>query len=304
MSRDAMNWAWSLCIPKNAKWVLVRLADRVHEGGCTAWPSVYSIAQDVCLSGRSVQYGLKWLEDHKLISRQCSRDRKTPTYTLAIGSKPIVGGAAGAPGGASLAPRGAHGAGKGAPAAPKYTKNSPLNDPSNGTASHEADARELAEEEFDEGLGSGLIDDDPFVTAPSCSKQAREFRAPPAADPDPWGIAAACRREVDPPADLARHLQAIADYLPIEPRALNWAAAIGWIRDRLHCSHAIENALDIIIAKSGCPPNLQSLEYFEKAVRREAEYVEHLADEPHWLSIFADIAAAEPAIPSTAAVGD
>lgn len=76
MSTTIMAACWPLQMPPSAKAVLVSLADNANDQG-SCWPSIVTIMARTCLSERTVQAQLVWLEEHKVIERDIRSGRST-----------------------------------------------------------------------------------------------------------------------------------------------------------------------------------------------------------------------------------
>lgn len=84
MSTIIMSACWPLQMPSSQKAVLISLADNANdEGAC--WPSVERIAERTCLTDRTVQKCLKWLEERGAIGRQ-KRHKRSAVYTVTPGN--------------------------------------------------------------------------------------------------------------------------------------------------------------------------------------------------------------------------
>lgn len=76
MSTIIMNKCWPLKMSPAQKSVLISLADNSSdEGFC--WPSVKTISKRTCLSERSVQRAINWLEERGLLKRDLRHKRST-----------------------------------------------------------------------------------------------------------------------------------------------------------------------------------------------------------------------------------
>ncbi|WYX51222.1 helix-turn-helix domain-containing protein [Achromobacter xylosoxidans] len=62
------------------KFVLISLADNANDEG-VCWPSVERIVERTCLTDRTVQKCLRWLEERAVISRQ-KRHKRSAVYTV------------------------------------------------------------------------------------------------------------------------------------------------------------------------------------------------------------------------------
>ena len=87
MSFRPMIWAWEVDgLTPPTKLVLMSLANHAKDDGSSCYPSVEQIAKEACLSVRSVQYALKWLEQNGYI-RIKVRHRDTHQFRLLMGLK-------------------------------------------------------------------------------------------------------------------------------------------------------------------------------------------------------------------------
>lgn len=157
MSTIIMSQCWPLQgMSSSQKAVLISLADQSNDDG-VCWPSVGTIAKRTCLSERSVQEALQWLQATGAVFREYKANRST-VYTVTPASfdpakapaprartrgadsappAPSAPPAAGAPGGAPSAPLGVRQAHQGgAPSAPKSSLNRKYNH--QGTAKAQA----------------------------------------------------------------------------------------------------------------------------------------------------------------------
>lgn len=80
MSTIIMSACWPLQMPSSQKSVLISLADNANDEG-VCWPSVDRIVERTCLTDRTVQKCLKWLEERGAISRQ-KRHKRSAVYTV------------------------------------------------------------------------------------------------------------------------------------------------------------------------------------------------------------------------------
>jgi len=80
MSTIVMSICWPLQMPSSQKAVLISLADNANDEG-VCWPSVDKIMERTCLTDRTVQKCLKWLEERGAISRQ-KRHHRSTVYTV------------------------------------------------------------------------------------------------------------------------------------------------------------------------------------------------------------------------------
>lgn len=80
MSTIIMTACWPLQMPSSQKSVLISLADNANDEG-VCWPSVERIVERTCLTDRTVQKCLKWLEERGAISRQ-KRHKRSAVYTV------------------------------------------------------------------------------------------------------------------------------------------------------------------------------------------------------------------------------
>lgn len=80
MSTIIMTACWPLQMPSSQKSVLISLADNANDEG-VCWPSVERIVERTCLTDRTVQKCLKWLEERAVISRQ-KRHKRSAVYTV------------------------------------------------------------------------------------------------------------------------------------------------------------------------------------------------------------------------------
>ena len=125
-----MAACWPLQMSAPQKAVLISLADQANDDG-VCWPSVGTISKRTCLSERTVQDAIAWLQKAGMLFREY-RQNKSTCYTITpatfkpgnaptkrvrnkvgadgAGGAPAAGGACGAPGGAGGAPGGAGGA--------------------------------------------------------------------------------------------------------------------------------------------------------------------------------------------------
>lgn len=89
MSNAVLNAVWPLRMPASSKAVLVALADRCDRHG-RCWPAVADLVQRTCLSERSVQYALRWLEKAGALTVERGR-HKANTYQVTPKSYQVVG---------------------------------------------------------------------------------------------------------------------------------------------------------------------------------------------------------------------
>ncbi|NMU89072.1 hypothetical protein HGQ98_04145, partial [Achromobacter ruhlandii] len=75
-----MTACWPLQMPSSQKSVLISLADNANDEG-VCWPSVERIVERTCLTDRTVQKCLKWLEERAVINRQ-KRHKRSAVYTV------------------------------------------------------------------------------------------------------------------------------------------------------------------------------------------------------------------------------
>ncbi|WP_348995936.1 helix-turn-helix domain-containing protein [Achromobacter sp. HNDS-1] len=80
MSTIIQAACWPLQMPTSQKFVLISLADNANDEG-VCWPSIDKIVARTCLTDRTVQKCLKWLEERGVISRQ-KRHRRSAVYTV------------------------------------------------------------------------------------------------------------------------------------------------------------------------------------------------------------------------------
>lgn len=80
MSTIIMTACWPLQMPSSQKSVLISLADNANDEG-VCWPSIDRIMERTCLTDRTVQKCLKWLEERGAISRQ-KRYHRSTVYTV------------------------------------------------------------------------------------------------------------------------------------------------------------------------------------------------------------------------------
>lgn len=76
MSTRIMAECWSLKMTAAQKSVLISLADNSNDQG-VCWPSISTICERTCLSERSVQQAIKWLESAGILSRKERSGRST-----------------------------------------------------------------------------------------------------------------------------------------------------------------------------------------------------------------------------------
>lgn len=75
-----MGQCWPLQMPPTPKAVLISLADNANDRG-ECYPSVATICKRTCLSERTVQGAIAWLEKHGAVKRSMERGRST-VYTI------------------------------------------------------------------------------------------------------------------------------------------------------------------------------------------------------------------------------
>lgn len=80
MSTIIMAQCWPLQMSATQKAVLISLADQANDDG-VCWPAVGTISERTCISERSVQDALKWLETHSAIQRE-HRNQRSTIYTV------------------------------------------------------------------------------------------------------------------------------------------------------------------------------------------------------------------------------
>lgn len=76
MSTIIMNKCWPLEMSPAQKSVLISLADNSSDEG-VCWPSIKTICKRTCLSERSVQRAINWLEDQDILVRDLRYKRST-----------------------------------------------------------------------------------------------------------------------------------------------------------------------------------------------------------------------------------
>jgi hypothetical protein len=64
-----MALCWPLQLPQTAKAVLISLADQANDHG-VCWPSVGTIAERCCITPRSVQAAMRWLQEAGIVQTQ------------------------------------------------------------------------------------------------------------------------------------------------------------------------------------------------------------------------------------------
>lgn len=82
MSRKANDWAWGLVIkPATLKLILLSMADRADEGH-QCWPSIARLVADTSLDKKTVQEGIKTLEERGIITD--TGQRRGPTMRVRV----------------------------------------------------------------------------------------------------------------------------------------------------------------------------------------------------------------------------
>lgn len=76
MSTIIMNKCWPLKMTPTQKSVLISLADNASDEG-VCWPSIKTICKRTCLSERSVQRAINWLEEQGVLIRDLRYKRST-----------------------------------------------------------------------------------------------------------------------------------------------------------------------------------------------------------------------------------
>ena len=88
MSIKLMSKVWEMDIPQGQKFILIALCDHANDDG-VCYPSQNKLAQKCGMSERVVINHIKWLETHRLISkerRQSSQKRNSDLYQIHLES--------------------------------------------------------------------------------------------------------------------------------------------------------------------------------------------------------------------------
>jgi len=91
MSVQAISWALAQRVLPVQKLVLISIANCADKDGENAFPGQQHIAEEACISVRSVQRHTVWLEKHGFLSRhrreRINGSRTSDGYTLHMGDK-------------------------------------------------------------------------------------------------------------------------------------------------------------------------------------------------------------------------